>query len=90
MRDLVNRVYTCIGMDPYWFPSEAKVSIAMVCTSESARWSKCVEDFIWSLFMFSSHLSEYGLSPYVYSTMDDFRSFQITGELISSDLSHKR
>jgi hypothetical protein len=28
--------------------------------------------------MFSSHLSEYGLYPYMYSRMEDFRSFHIT------------
>jgi hypothetical protein len=46
MRDLVDRVYMCIGMNPYWFISESKVSIATVCTSESVKWSKCVENYV--------------------------------------------
>jgi hypothetical protein len=36
----------CIGMNPYWFISESKVSIATVCTSESVKWSKCVENYV--------------------------------------------
>jgi hypothetical protein len=46
MRDLVDRVYMCIGMVPYWFPSESHVSIDTVCSAESVKWSKCVESYV--------------------------------------------